>query len=286
MLKQLQKFIFDKPNNKYTWWNSKIDKKFWKPRKDDLIFLVAWPWTWKSTFSLSLALQNAKKWNNVVFYSFEMNPMALIRNFLFACFKIAPEKDEDNSFTDLEKEKINWWIKKISELSVVFRSIHDLDSVNIDWKISIEDMLTDFYDLEFKHNANMIIIDWLWFLKSKWTNSNKEFDHQNAIILELIKFINSESAVPMIILHHLNKSWVDSKKSVSMREIRWSQKIADWCTKIIQLHLEDKETRVTKMIQMKDRAYWIFAQESIYFDKWVYKIYNHTLPEKILWDLL
>jgi hypothetical protein len=270
-MNEVEKLFFDQEVNHLTWWSDAVDRNYWKPRNDELMLLVWWTWTWKTTFSMSLAMQNVRKWNGVLFYSFETRPAITKRNFISACFWITPDVIDEKSYTESQVNNIKEWVAKLDNELLLMRDIVDIDKENIDWKLSIEALMADIEYLRFNNKIDLVIIDNLWFLKSDCCTSWKEIDEQNSIVTELINFSKSDKVLPVMILHHFRKDQNDRNVPKGMWEIRWSQKLADWCTRLIQLFRPDRAKPVVKFIQMKDRWFWLYWTEDLTFDRGVYK---------------
>jgi hypothetical protein len=264
----------------YTWGLDTVNQRFGKPDNWELITFVWYPSVWKTEYTHFIARENAERWIKVCYISLELtNQVMWIR---YACKKAWVDivEYQDKTYNQHKKDLLNKYYKE-------FINIPNLEVLSITNTIKVDDLVrhrktlddTDWLIREyFDKWYRMFIIDNLW--KIGWPeNENARFDE----ITSKLQSIKNELWINIILLHHLKKSFKkeDQYKAWWVSWIRWSQKIIDNSTQVIEIWRDldpeqddpSEKCRV-KLFQYKNTITWMNWYAEIYFNKWIYQENN------------
>lgn len=194
--------------NTNTRWIKEMDYKFWRPNQNDIIVMVAWTGTWKSTYAFKMAQANALAGKKVLIYSLETIPEVTIKNYIvWACW-IKQHTIDNQSYTPTEKARLIAKSKELSSIkNLIWRWIEDV----CPWqhRMSITAMLSDIETVSNKIRKEKIeevnkIIDWI-DLSNLSISDNERLEHHTVKLKEIH---STKSFIDYIIIDNL---WYMSK---------------------------------------------------------------------------
>ena len=264
----------------FTRWLDSINNKFWKPDYWELIVLCWFPSCWKTEFIHRVARENTKKWVKVCFISLELTNEVMAKRYAQKKAWVEVVEYQDKTYNEYQKTALNKYYKE-------FINIPNLEVLSITNTIKVDDLIrhrqwlddADWLIREYTDKGyTMFIIDNLW--KIWWPeNENARFDE----ITSKLQSIKNELWINIILLHHLKKAFKkeDQYKPWWVWGIRWSQKVIDNATQVIEIwrtldpEEDDKEEKAkVKLFQYKNTITWMNGYAEIYFNKWDYQENN------------
>ena len=247
----------EKQGKIFTWGSKESNKKFDPIQPHHHIVIAGERGGGKTTYSFYLATENSKD-HKVLYISLEMNTRELITSSCRKAANISKEQWRDKSLiTDPQRSKYYGRKKEIQGLE----NLELLGSSNAEDN-NIEKIL----EVITAKNPDLVFIDNLDLIR---TRHNKDNERQEEISRQFMNYTN-ESHIPIIVLHHINKSG----------EIRGSKKIEDnadlilICSRNIpekgeELDVED-QAKFNAVIT-KSRDFGEFVGHRYYFDKGEFK---------------
>ena len=223
---------------------------------NDLIVVVAEPWMGKTEWTCHVATENGRLWKRVLYYSLELSPSKLKQRSSYAKAGLSKAQFQRGDYDKRLNDTIE---KNYKEFDKYFDLTWNQSMQDIDVLLSnIESKAKEWYDL--------IIIDNLWKIRRDW---HKDLEVEIRLTSDLQNLKNKYKNLNIILVHHQGK--VKDRASEWMASVRWSQKIGDNATIMIQIwrDKDPEETAEVKarvcLYQFKDTEWWVIAKEDIYF---------------------
>lgn len=238
-----------------TWWNENINNTFWYAC-NDLIVVVAEPWMGKTEWTCHVASENGRLWKKVLYYSLELSPSKLKQRSSYAKVWLSKAQFQRGDYD----KRLNDVIEKNYE---EFDKFFDLT-----WNQSMQDIDVLLSNIEAKAKEwyELIIIDNLWKVRREW---HKDLEVEIRLTSDLQNLKNKYKHLNIILVHHQWK--VKDRASEWMASVRWSQKIWDNATIMIQIwrdkdpDLNDEDKSRVSLLQFKDTEWGVIAKSDIYF---------------------
>ena len=227
----------------FTWGTNCLNDNMTLLQRGDYVVLVGETGSGKTTYSLFMARENAKRGLKVLFFSFEMTVEGLITRYARDRSQITKDQWKNASFTEIQKQN---YIDAIDELDNVH--FYDLQEKTI---ANIETAITG--------DVDMVFIDNLGFLEASGEEENVRRETISRQIVELCK---KRPNTCVIILHHFRKG--AGKTPRTLDDIRGTGKISHDSTCVIQ-YWRDRENaeKGTWIILHKDRQWGMFCKAPI-----------------------
>lgn len=248
----------------YTRWLESVDNKLWKPDDRDLIILFWYMSVWKTEFVYYTARKNIENWIKVCFLSLELPEYDMKLRIARKSAWVNKIEYQNQDFTQVQKQII---IDKFNELE----NMKDLTIVKPERNdmITIDKTMRRYYDDWYR----MFIIDNLD--KISWKeNDNTRYQE----ISSAFQDFKNENNVCIILLHHAKKPMNKEQqyRPAWMWWLRWSQKILDNATQVIEIHrdldpdISAEEKKIVSLYQYKDTFDWANWIAEMIFHKWDY----------------
>lgn len=204
--------------------------------RNELTCIGARPGTGKTAFALNIAANIAKK-SNVYFCSLEMSETQLVQRLLGRYSLVNTQFLRNGKIKPEEYERVATATNNIVNLKL-----------KIDTKSRyIEEIETTITNLKEKGEVDILIIDYLTLLKSKFKYQSRELEV--ADISRRLKLLALDLHIPIIILVQLNRE--AENKVPTMANIRESGSIEQNCDNIIFLYdPEQEENKLKTKIQI------------------------------------
>jgi hypothetical protein len=243
----------------YTFGTDLLDEKLPPVEKHHKILIVGKTGCGKTSYSIDMAIKNAKLCHKVLFLSLEM-PTDNILTRIAREYAGITKTEWRNKEIPKVKEDLYFYKKKQIE------SIQNLhmgglpvgESANINF-ISAMIESSEKYDLIFIDNFDLIDVE------------NRPDSERGLVISNYLMRITNEKKIPIVMLHHFKKDESTVDKPLRMNTIRGSGKIGDGFDTIIQVWRQTEEipedSSELRVILMKDRDWGYSWQGSIFFDK-------------------
>lgn len=193
----------------FTWGTDGLDKKFAPLGYGKYIVLAGEPGSGKTAFCFDMAIKNASLGLNVLFFSLEMTPKALL--FRYAREKLGYSK-EDVRLGRCEAWKIDKVIEELPDSLTVFDS-------EIGHVPSIETIKSQIEDKD----VDLIFVDNLGFIDK---SDGKDENEQTANLSRELALAIRGSSCSVIVLHHFRKK-SGGANIRALDELRGSGKIGD-----------------------------------------------------------
>lgn len=206
----------------------------------ELTIIGARPGVGKTTLTLQIAENVAKKNKNVVFISLEMAETQLIQKLIAKETNINTYRMKKGTLEDKDFEKIANIIPQITELKL-----------NINTKIrNIQQLEVYAKKMKNKNKLDLLIIDYIQLLKSKDKFNSRE--QEVADISRRLKLLTLELDIPIIALCQLNRN--ANEKEPTLADLRESGSLEQDADNIIFIYKENEESTETILKLAKQRA--------------------------------
>lgn len=208
--------------------------------KGELTVVGARPGVGKTTFSLQIAENIARKRKKVAYVSLEMSEKQLIEKMISRRTRINSRKIRSGNLEENELGKIGQTLGEISELQFTI-----LTKINTIQQIEIEARR-----LKNKNKLDLLVIDYLQLLKNSGKFNNRE--QELADISRTLKLLSLELDIPIIALCQLNRN--ASKTEPTLADIRESGAIEQDADNVIFLYQIAQENNIVTVDLQKQRA--------------------------------
>lgn len=208
--------------------------------KGELTVVGARPGVGKTTFSLQIAENIARKRKKVAYVSLEMSEKQLIEKMISRRTRINSRKIRSGNLEENELGKIGQTLGEISELQFTI-----LTKINTIQQIEIEARR-----LKNKNKLDLLVIDYLQLLKNSGKFNNRE--QELADISRTLKLLSLELDIPIIALCQLNRN--ASKAEPTLADIRESGAIEQDADNVIFLYQMAQENNIVTVDLQKQRA--------------------------------
>lgn len=268
-----------------TRWLECLDKDLKRLTLQDFVVFVAYPQMGKSLFWLLMAEENWKRWFKSTFFSLELSKQVFFERTAVESAWIDWNDYLDKNYDEAKEQMID---KKINELN-------NMINVNLVWcntSLDIDMLLwwirkfhAEWSDIFYIDNLGKII----W---SPWEHENSRFENITSRLQDIMKELN----ICIILMHHLWKppKW-DEYTPWWGSAFRWTQKIKDNCTCMVEIwynRKEDVSDEVRSTVQLiqykRTRAWWSDRIWLCKFQDWKYideKYYRRTPSNKLKEDM-
>ena len=206
----------------------------------ELTVIGARPGVGKTTFSLQLAENIAKKGKNVCYVSLEMSEIQMIQKLLSLRTGINSRKIRNGDMTEDEKMLVGTECMKLGELN--FKLITKASTIQ---QIEISARR-----LKNQNKIDLLIIDYLQLLRNNGKFNSRE--QEVADISRTLKLLSLELDIPIIALCQLNRN--ASKQAPTLADIRESGSIEQDADNVIFLYQENQENDIVTVDLQKQRA--------------------------------
>jgi len=268
-------------------WFKDLDNMMWPMMPWNLILMWWRPWAGKSWVVMNIINNNIMKGKRVAFFSLEMNNREIVNRFISMhsdvnSFQL---KNWTNRPEYIDKEKFMEWRMK------QYENIQDKLSELIDKQLFINDstnltpkkMKARLSRITMEHELDLIVIDYIWLMKSdvKWLNkTNETWD-----ISRELKIIAGEYNCPVICLSQLSRE-VESRaeKRPIMKDLRNSWDLEQDANMILFLYRDlyyDPESfdDTLELIVSKNRD-WERGKVNVWYDLKKQLIFDLTKQKK------
>ena len=206
----------------------------------ELTVIGARPGVGKTTFSLQLAENIAKKGKNVCYVSLEMSEIQMIQKLLSLRTGVNSRKIRNGDMTENEKMLVGTECMKLGELN--FKLITKASTIQ---QIEISARR-----LKNQNKIDLLIIDYLQLLRNNGKFNSRE--QEVADISRTLKLLSLELDIPIIALCQLNRN--ASKQAPTLADIRESGSIEQDADNVIFLYQENQENDIVTVDLQKQRA--------------------------------
>ena len=206
----------------------------------ELTVIGARPGVGKTTFSLQLAENIARKGKNVCYVSLEMSEIQMIQKLLSLRTGVNSRKIRNGDMTEDEKMLVGTECMKLGELN--FKLITKASTIQ---QIEISARR-----LKNQNKIDLLIIDYLQLLRNNGKFNSRE--QEVADISRTLKLLSLELDIPIIALCQLNRN--ASKQAPTLADIRESGSIEQDADNVIFLYQENQENDIVTVDLQKQRA--------------------------------
>lgn len=206
----------------------------------ELTVIGARPGVGKTTFSLQLAENIAKKGKNVCYVSLEMSEIQMIQKLLSLRAGVNSRKIRNGDMTEDEKMLVGTECMQLGELN--FKLITKASTIQ---QIEISARR-----LKNQNKLDLLIIDYLQLLRNNGNFNSRE--QEVADISRTLKLLSLELDIPIIALCQLNRN--ASKQAPTLADIRESGSIEQDADNVIFLYQENQENDIVTVDLQKQRA--------------------------------
>ena len=206
----------------------------------ELTVIGARPGVGKTTFSLQLAENIAKKGKNVCYVSLEMSEIQMIQKLLSLRTGVNSRKIRNGDMTEDEKMLVGTECMQLGELN--FKLITKASTIQ---QIEISARR-----LKNQNKLDLLIIDYLQLLRNNGKFNSRE--QEVADISRTLKLLSLELDIPIIALCQLNRN--ASKQAPTLADIRESGSIEQDADNVIFLYQENQENDIVTVDLQKQRA--------------------------------
>ena len=208
--------------------------------KGELTVIGARPGVGKTTFSLQLAENIAKKGKNVCYVSLEMSEIQMIQKLLSLRTGVNSRKIRNGDMTEDEKMLVGTECMQLGELN--FKLITKASTIQ---QIEISARR-----LKNQNKLDLLIIDYLQLLRNNGKFNSRE--QEVADISRTLKLLSLELDIPIIALCQLNRN--ASKQAPTLADIRESGSIEQDADNVIFLYQENQENDIITVDLQKQRG--------------------------------
>jgi replicative DNA helicase len=206
----------------------------------ELTVIGARPGVGKTTFTLQLAENIAKKGKCVAYISLEMSEVQMIQKLLSMRTRINSRKIRNGNLDEKEIEKINEECISLSDLK--FNLLTKINTIQ-----QIEIMARR---LKNKNELDLLIIDYLQLVKNAGGFRSRE--QEVADMSRTLKLLSLELDIPIIALCQLNRN--ASREKPTLADIRESGAIEQDADNVIFLYQENQNNDIITVDLQKQRA--------------------------------
>lgn len=197
--------------------------KWLKPGQ--LVVIWAWPWTWKSLFSINILDNILRQWVNCALFSLEMTKQEIAERFfaMWSWINIweIPKTDQTKIMKSIPSYMDNKWLF-IYDKTFSF------------WRI-----LANIRKLFIQDNVKVFVIDYLQLMKTSWSKLSKN-DEIGKMTREL-KIVAMELWVNVILLSQLNRQWQKAGQKPTNASLRDSWNIEQDANVVMLMHRDDHD---------------------------------------------
>ena len=241
----------DIPKLEFTWWDKWIDDKIWKLHRWSFVLLLWETWAGKTTFSTFIARHN----KNSVYYVLEDKKENIIKRYALKYAHISKEELNEGRISEDKLRIFNYAVKEYNKMPV--------NMIDVWHSISVETLVASIKEQEAKW-VGLFFIDNLWKITAEWKN---EAEQTKLISSELLRLCNDDN-ICIVLIHHYRKK-LNNMEWRWLESIRWSQKLADDATLVIE-YMRDEWDNSCRVKIMKDRDWWDVDVYEMRYDKWEY----------------
>ncbi len=206
----------------------------------ELTIIGARPGVGKTTFSLQIADNIARKNKNVTYVSLEMSKEQIIQKLIAKRARVNSRKIRNGDLKEEEINKIGLVCGEISELP-----IRILTKANTIQQIEIEARR-----MKNTNRLDLLMIDYLQLLRN--IGDFKSREQEVADISRTLKILSLELEIPIIALCQLNRN--ASRNIPTLADIRESGSIEQDADNVIFLYQEDEQNNIVTVDLQKQRA--------------------------------
>jgi len=236
-----------------TWGIPAVDEKFGLLDFNKLVIVPWEAWSWKTTFTIQMAMENAKNWIKTAYLSLEMWAKGLVVATAkkAAWIEMQTVVGKAIPVTDRQKEIFTETVNEMTALE------------NLDLIGYAESLTLKSFEKELERLAvvyDLIFIDNLWFVGR--TDSRKESE-LTPLITECCMNVRKNHKVTLVALTHMTKGSEKQEWPRGRSAIRGSWKVIDDADKIVQVFREGNNTSI---ILQKDRDNGLNANVPLIFN--------------------
>jgi len=231
-----------------------VDAKFWLLDYHKLVIMPWEAWSWKTTFSIQQAMENAKNWIKTAYLSLEMGAKGLVVATAKKAAGIEMQTVVGSAIPVSDRQK--------ELFSATVNEMTNLENLDLIWYA--ESLTLKSFEKELERLAvvyDLIFIDNLWFIGR--TDARKESE-LTPLITEICMNVRKNNKVTIIALTHMTKGSEKQEGPRWRSAIRGSGKVIDDADKIVQVYREGNNT---KIILQKDRDNWLNEYVDLVFDR-------------------
>lgn len=235
----------------FTRGNKGIDDKIGKLHRWAFVILTGETWAWKTTFSTFMARNN----RNSVYYVLEDKRVNIIKRYAL-------------KYAGITKEELNEWTISDDKLRLFNMAVQDYNKMPVNmidvWhSINIESLVASIQEQE-KKWVWLFFIDNMGKITANWATESEQTRY---ISSELLRLCNDDN-ICIVLIHHFRKK-SNSLEGRWIESLRWSQKLADDSTMIVEYQRDNGEN-TCRLIVHKDRDWWDIDEYEMRYDRWEY----------------
>lgn len=238
-------------DEKWFLYPSKIfDDTFECFRSEEVVTIVAWPNTWKTTFAMDIITRNKDEmWRKWLYINLEFD----IRN-VWRQRWLSRNWYSKRNITDIAPLPQD---KRIEMDSYVDRELSKFDYINKPNWIDLDELVQILSD-KASEWYELVVIDTLWDIH--WNSWEWSWSSQNKT-MQTLQDVAQKTWMAIIILHHINKNW----------KFSWSMKIKDYSNVFIEAELmvDAESNYYTEYKLTKDKFKWDITVDC-YYNNWSY----------------
>lgn len=238
----------------FTWGISDIDRQIGLFDYNKLIVVPWEAWSWKTTYTIQMAMENAKNGMKVAYLSLEMWARGLIVATAKKAAGIEMQTEVGKSIPVSDNQK-----QIFKETVDRMMNLQNLDIIGYKESLSLKSFETELERLAVDYD--LIFIDNLWFIGR--TDNRKESE-LTPLITECCMNVRKKLRVTIVALTHMTKGNEKQEWPRGRSAIRGSGKVIDDADKIVQIY---RQWDNTSFILQKDRDNWINALIPLIFNK-------------------
>lgn len=206
----------------------------------ELTIVGARPGVGKTTFSLQIAENIAKKGKQVAYISLEMSAIQMVQKLISMRTGVNSRKIRNGDLTEKEMEAVGIDCMNLSDLKLsVLTKINNIQGIEITAR-----------RLKNRNKLDLLIIDYLQLVRNEGSFRSRE--QEVADISRTLKLLSLELDIPIIALCQLNRN--ASKAEPTLADIRESGAIEQDADNVIFLYQKNPENNIVTIDLQKQRA--------------------------------
>lgn len=201
----------------------------WVP--GELVILAARPSVGKTALAIEFSLRLARQGHAVVFFSLEMSRKSILRRMVCRDARLSFSSYMRGEFLPWEWRKFDEALARIRVLPIRVGEGRKISATQIRWKIKTAAR---------RHNARLVIVDYLGLVAAKAENRTNEITKVSAELKAAAADVHEVSGGTLLALSQLNRELEKFDRQPQLSDLRDSGAIEQDGDVILMLHNEQK----------------------------------------------